>query len=96
MTSATKRDDKKQTDHNPTDLNAEPYKTQNQKHHRSRPEHVSLLSRYSLQTFSFTKVCGLCNVAQLGHTFRSGLCGADIVNCAEWVYAALSDKAEQD
>jgi hypothetical protein len=68
MIEAAKRDGKKQMDQEPTDLDTEPYKTQNQKHHRSGPEHVSLLSRYSLQSFSFPKACGLCNVAQAGHT----------------------------
>ena len=72
MTSATKRGDKKQIDQDPTDLNTEPYKRKNQKHYRSGPEHLSLLSRYSLQSFSFAKACGLCTVAQLGHTFGVG------------------------
>ena len=73
MTSAAKRDEQKQMDQDPADLNTETDKAQNQKHYRSGPEHTSLLSRYSLQTFSFPKACGLCNVAQVEHTYGRGL-----------------------
>jgi hypothetical protein len=66
MTSAAKRDEKKQMDQDPTGLDTGPDKPQNQKHHKSGPEHLSLLSRYSLQTFSFRELAVCAMLLKLG------------------------------
>jgi hypothetical protein len=53
MSSSTKADGKEEMDEGGTGLDTESHEPQKQKHDKRCPEHVSLLGRDSLHTFTF-------------------------------------------